>query len=77
MLKTRQNTKKKSAKEQKKVYFDSECYSKRKELQRLGKLLSNNPHDIDIRNIFPNKEKKMIKLKKRNFKEEKLRVLQV
>ena len=45
--------KRKMQKDRKKgEYFDSGCCSKRKELQRPGKLLSNNPHDIDIRNTY-------------------------
>ena len=38
----------KNAKEQKKECIDSEGYSKRKELERLEKLLSNNPQDTHI-----------------------------
>ena len=33
-------------------YFDSDCYKKRKELQRLAKLMSSKPNDIHIRNSF-------------------------
>ena len=66
-------TPKREMQKNKKECFDSECYSKRK---GLGKLLSNNPHDIDIRNTYfqtKKQYKKMIKLKERNFKEEKLK----
>ena len=31
-------------------YFDSDCYKKRKELQRLAKLMSSKPNDIHLRN---------------------------
>ena len=43
-FKSRSNKKKRKKNE----YFDSDCYSKRKELQRLGKLLSEKPNDINI-----------------------------
>ena len=63
---------------EKKEYFDSHCYPKRKELQRLGKLLSKKPNDINIRHsYFQTKKlyKDMIKLKKRTFKENKLKLI--
>ena len=59
-------------------YFNYECYLKRKELQRLRRLLSNHPNNINIRNTYfqtKKQYKNIIKLKKRNFKEEKLNLL--
>ena len=56
-----------------KGYFDSECYLKSKELQRLGRLLSSDPNNISIRNTYfqtKKQYKNMIKLKKRNSKED-------
>ena len=57
-------------------YFDYEYCLKRKELQRLGRLLSNHLNNINITYFQAKKQyKSMIKLKKRNFKEEKLNLL--
>ena len=73
-FKSRSNKKKRKKNE----YFDSDCYSKRKELQRLGKLLSEKPNDINIRHsYFQTKKlyKNLIKLKKRSFKENKLKLI--
>ena len=70
--------KSKSNKKKKNEYFGSDCYSKRKELQRLGKLLSEKPNDINIRHSYFQTEKlykNMIKLKKRSFKENKLKLI--
>ena len=53
-------------------YFDSDCYKKRKELQRLAKLMSSKPNDIHIRNSFHQTKrayKHMIKTRKRDQKE--------
>ena len=33
-------------------YFNSDCCKKRKELQRLAKLMSSKPNDIHLRNSF-------------------------
>ena len=44
--------KSKSNKKKKNEYFDSDCYSKRKELQRLEKLLSEKPNNINIRHSY-------------------------
>ena len=77
-LKLSKTQKKKKKNNKSKEYFDSECYMKRKELQRLGRLLSSDPNNISIRNTyFQTKKhyKNMIKLKKRNFKVEKLKLL--
>ena len=77
-LKLSKTQKKKKNNNESKEYFDSECYLKRKELQRLGRLLSSDPNNISIRNTyFQTKKhyKNMIKLKKRNCKEEKLKLL--
>ena len=77
-LKLSKTQKKKKNNNKSKEYFDSECYLKRKERQRLGRLLSSDPNNISIRNTyFQTKKhcKNMIKLKKRNFKEEKLKLL--
>ena len=73
-FKSRSNKKKRKKNE----YFDPDCYSKRKELQRLGKLLSEKPNDINIRHsYFQIKKlyKNMIKLKKRSFKENRLKLI--
>ena len=43
---------KKKKKRKKNEYVDSDCYSKRKELQRLGKLLSVKPNDINIKHSY-------------------------
>ena len=59
-------------------YFDSDCYKKRKELQRLAKLMSSKPNDIHIRNSFYQTKrnyKPMIKIRKRDQKEIKLNQL--
>ena len=77
-LKLSKIQKKKKKNNKSKEYFDSECYLKRKELQRLGRLLSSDPNNISIRNTyFQTKKhyKNMIKVKKRNCKEEKLKLL--
>ena len=52
--------------------------SEKKKLQRLGKLLSSDPNNIIVRNTYFKTKKQykiMIKLKKRNTKEEKLKLL--
>ena len=49
-LKLSKTQKKKKKNNKSKEYFDSECYLKRKELQRLGRLLSSDPNNISIRN---------------------------
>ena len=59
-------------------YFDSDCYKKRKEQQRLAKLMSSKPNDIHIRNSFCQTKrnyKHMIKTRKRDQKEIKLNQL--
>ena len=73
-FKSRSNEKERKKNE----YFGSDCYSKRKELQRLGKLLSEKPNDIKIReSYFQTKKlyKNMIKLKKGSFKENILKLI--
>ena len=55
--------------------FSSDCYKKRKELQRLAKLMNSKPNDIHIRNSFYQTKRAyehMIKTRKRNQKEIKL-----
>ena len=50
---------------------------KKRTIQRLGRLLSSDPNNISIRNTYFQKKKhhkNMIKLKKRNFMEEKLKL---
>ena len=74
-LKLNKTQKRKTKSNKNGEYFDYECYLKRKELQRLGRLLSNHPNNINIRNTYfqtKKQYKNMIKLKKRIFKEEKL-----
>ena len=77
-LKLNKTQKRKTKNNKNREYFDYECYLKRKELQRLGRLLSNHPNNINIRNTYfqtKKQYKNMIKSKKRNFKEEKLNLL--
>ena len=73
-FKSRSNKKKRKKNE----YFDSDCYSKRKELQRLGKFLSEKPNDINIRHSYFQTKKlyKNMKLKKRSFKENKSKLIE-
>ena len=57
-------------------YFDSDCYNKRKELQRLENLLEKNPDNRTIRQSYHQTKrlyKSMIKSKKREHKELKLK----
>ena len=55
-----------------KNYFDSDCYKKRKQPQKLAKLMSSKPNDIHIRNSFYQTKRTyqhMIKTRKRDQKE--------
>ena len=59
-------------------YFDSDCYNKRKELQRLANLLEKNPDNLTIRQSYHQTKrlyKIMIKSKKREHKELKLKLI--
>ena len=59
-------------------YFDSDCYKKRKELQRLAKLISSKPNDINIRNSFYQTKRTynhVVKTRKRDQKQIKLNQL--
>ena len=42
-------------------YFDSDCYKKRKELQRLAKLMSSKPNDIHGNSFYQTNTKKGFK----------------
>ena len=64
----------KKKKSRKHEYFDSDCYNKRKELQRLANLLEKNPDNLTIRQSY-HQTKRMIKSKKREHKELKLNLL--
>ena len=68
----------KKKKSRKHEYFDSGCYNKRKELQRLANLLEKNPDNLTIRQSYHHTKrlyKSMIKSKKREHKELKLRLI--
>ena len=41
-----------------KKYFDTDCYNMRREVRRLAIILSESPHDIDIRNSNHQTKKK-------------------
>ena len=72
MVKTEQ---KKSRKHE---YFDSDCYNKRKEQQRLANLLEKNPDNLTIRQSYHQTKrlyKSMIKSKKREHKELKCKLI--
>ena len=51
-LKLNKTQKRKTKSNKNREYFDYECYLKRKELQRLGRLFSNHPNNINIRNTY-------------------------
>ncbi len=59
--------------------FDTDCYNKRKELSRIGNMLSKNPNNVNLRNTFhKNKReyKRLIKRKQREHKENLLKKLE-
>ena len=69
-------TKKKKSKNHE--YFDPDCYNKREELQRLANLLEKNPDNLTIRQSYHQTKrpyKSMIKSKKREHKELKLKLI--
>ena len=58
--------------------FDEDCYRKRKELNRLGKLMCKSPNNVDIRNSYHNTKKNyrhMLRKNPRLTKERKLQRL--
>ena len=59
-------------------YFDSDCYNKRKELQRQANLLEKNPDNLTIRQPYHQTKrlyKSTIKSKKRERKKLKLKLI--
>ena len=68
-------TKKKSRNHE---YFDSDCYNKKKKLKRLANLLEKNPDNLTIKQSYHQTKrlyKIMIKSKKREHKELKLKLI--
>ena len=51
----------KKHKKRNKEYFDTNCYNKRREVQRLAKLVNNSPNNISLRKSY-NQTKRMYKL---------------
>ena len=51
----------KKHKKRNKEYFDTNCYNKRREAQRLGKLVNNSPYNISLRKSY-HQTKRMYKL---------------
>ena len=66
----------KKHKKRNKEYFDINCYNKRREVQRLAKLVNNSLNNISLRKSYHQTErmyKLMIKNKQRSYKEQKLK----
>ena len=66
----------KKHKKRNKEYFDTNCYNKRREVQRLAKLVNNSPNNISLRRSYHQTKrmyKLMIKNKQRSYKEQKLK----
>ena len=69
----------KKAQKGNKEYFDTNCYNKRREVQRLANLVNNSPNNISLRNSYHQTKGMyklmmlMIKNKRRSYKERKLK----
>ena len=56
--------------------FDENCYRKKKELNRLGKLMCKSPNNVDIRNSYHNAKKNYRHMLRTNLRSQKERKLE-